>query len=51
MDKTSLMGPFKELNCLDDTKTSFLGPLNSLFFYKKILHALKALKALKPIKA
>ena len=51
MDKTSLMGPFKELNCLDDTKTSFLGPLNSLLFYKKILHALKALKALKPIKA
>ena len=50
-DFVRLLGPFKKLNCLDDTKTSFLGPLNSLFFYKKILHALKALKALKPIKA
>ena len=42
-----LWGPFKELNCLDDTKTSFLRPFKLFIFYEKILHALKALKALK----
>ena len=55
------MGPVKKLNCLNDsgptkpvkvltyirTKTSFLGPFELFIFYKKILHALKAVKALK----
>ena len=40
-----LLGPFKKINCLDDTKTSFLRPFKLFIFYEKILHALKALKA------
>ena len=43
----TLRRPFKKLNCLDDTKTSFLGPFKLFFFYEKTWHALKALKALK----
>ena len=49
--KTSLVGPVVKLNCLNDTKTSFLGPFKLFIFYKKILHALKALKAIKALKA
>ena len=47
----TLWGPFKKLNYLDDTKTSFLGPFKLFIFYEKILHALKALKELKVLKA
>ena len=43
--KTSLLGPVKKLNCLNDTKTSFLGLFKLFIFDKKILHALKVLKA------
>ena len=45
--KTSLVGLVKKLNCLNDTKTSFLGLFELFIFYKKILHAPKALKVLK----
>ena len=48
--KSSLLGPVKKLNYLNDIKTSFLGPFKLFVFYKKILHVLKALKALKALK-
>ena len=31
----TLRRPFKKLNCLDDTKTSFLGPLKLFHFFTK----------------
>ena len=31
----TLRGPFKKLNCLDDTKTSFLGPSKLFYFFTK----------------
>ena len=42
---SSLVGPVKKLNYLNDIKTSFLRPFKLFIFYKKILHTLKALKA------
>ena len=45
--KSSLVGPIKKLNYLNDTKTSFLRLFKLFIFYKKILHALETLKALK----
>ena len=30
--KTSLVGPVKKLSCLNDTKTSFLGPFKLFIF-------------------
>ena len=44
------MGPVKNLNYLNDIKTSFLRPFKFFIFYKNILHAPKALKALKALK-
>ena len=49
--KSSLVGPVKKLNYLNNIKTSFLRPLKFFIFYKKILHALKALKEIKALKA
>ena len=47
--KSSLVGPVRKLNYLNDIKTSFLRPFKFFIFYKKILHALEALKALKAV--
>ena len=49
--KSSLVGPVKKLNYLNNIKTKFLRPLKFFIFYKKILHALKALKEIKALKA
>ena len=46
----TLRGPFKKLNCLDDTKTSFLGPFKLFFFLRKDLACTKSTKSTKSIK-
>ena len=43
----TLRGPFKKLNCLDDTKTSFLGPFKLYFFLRKDLACTKSTKSIK----
>ena len=43
--KSSVVRLAKKLTYLNDIKTSFLEPFKLFIFYKKILHALKALKA------
>ena len=43
--KTSLLGPFKKLNCLDDTKTSFLGPFKLFIFLQKDFARTKSTKS------
>ena len=43
--KSSIVRLAKKLTYLNDIKTSFLEPFKLFIFYRKILHALKALKA------
>ena len=43
--KSSVVRLAKKLTYLNDIKTSFLEAFKLFIFYKKILHALKALKA------
>ena len=48
--KTSLLGPFKKLNCLNDTKTSFLGPFKLFIFLQKDFARTKSTKSIKTTK-
>ena len=43
----TLRGPFKKLNCLDDTKTSFLGPFKLFIFLQKDFARTKSTKSIK----
>ena len=43
--KSSLLRLFKKLNCLDDTKTSFLGPFKLFIFFQKDFARTKSTKS------
>ena len=49
--KTSLLEPFKILNCLDDTKISFLGPFKLFIFLRKDFARTKSIESTKSTKS